>query len=297
MNRLSQLWSNPVLVKEYQWRMRAKKTPWIIFLYLFIMGGIILSFLYLFKREQNWFDPEESMALFTGLAVVQLLMLAFVVPGITAGLISGERERQTLPVLLTTTLSSSKIVLSKWIASLSFMVLLLITSFPLYIMVFLFGGISPDHVLKVFVHFFVTMVFLGSLGIFYSSLIKRTGVATVLSYVTVALIGIGLLIVIYLIMVIHHSLHPPSPFQSPSPPVIAEILTGLHPGATLLYALYSDIDFVGFKPMFNLYYFYLITYSVLSVLFMVGSIYFLSPVRFKVTKWVLKPGKSESKAP
>lgn len=295
MKRLRQLWSNPVLAKEFQWRMRAKKTPWMIFFYLFIMGGIILSFLYLFKRGQSWFNPDDSMYLFTGLALVQLLMMAFVVPGITAGLISGERERQTLPLLLTTTLSSSKIVLSKWVASLSFMVLLLIASFPLYIIVFLFGGISPGHVFKVFVHFFVTMVFLGSLGIFYSSLIKRTGLATVMAYVTVALIGIGLLIVFYLIITIHYSLNPP--FQSPSPPpVVAEVLAGFHPGATLLYALYSDFDFAGLKPMINLYYFYLITYSILSVLFLVGSVYFLSPVRFKVWKWVSRPKSKEIKA-
>ncbi|SEN54839.1 ABC transporter permease [Lihuaxuella thermophila] len=295
MNRLRQLWSNPVLAKEFQWRMRAKKTPWIIFFYLFIMGGIILSFLFLFKKSQNWFDPNESIYLFTGLSLVQLMMLAFVIPGITAGLVSGERERQTLPILLTTTLSSSKIVLSKWVASLSFMVLLIIASLPLYIIVFLFGGISPDHVVKVFGHFFVTMIFLGSMGIFFSSLIKRTGLATVMAYVTVALIGIGLLIALYLILTIHYSLHPP--VQSPaSAPVIAEILAGLHPGITLIYAMYSDFDFGGLKPVINLYDFYLVTYSVLSVLLLIGSVYFLSPVRFKVWKWVFRPKNKEIKA-
>ncbi|MBA4493637.1 ABC transporter permease [Paenactinomyces guangxiensis] len=293
MKQLWQRWTNPVLAKEFQWRMRSKKTPWLISLYLLIMGGIILTLLFLFKKGQNWFDPEESMFLFTGLSMVQLLMLSFVVPGITAGVISGERERQTMPILLTTTLSSTKIVLSKWLASLSFMILLLVASFPLYIIVFLFGGISPEQVVKMFVHFFVTMIFLGSLGIFFSSLIKRTGVATVLAYMTVALIGIGLLVVLYLVTILYAAMNP-APSFAQNPPLIAEIVAALHPGITLLYAQYSQFDFSGLKLSLNLYDVYITFYSILSVLLLIGSIYLLSPVRFRIWKWARKTGSTEN---
>jgi ABC-2 type transport system permease protein len=294
VNRLIRWWNNPVLAKEYQWRMRAKKTPWVILLYLAVMGGIILTILALFRHEGNWVDPEQSQLLFTGLAVVQILMISLVAPGLTAGLISGERERQTMSVLLTTRLASSQIIFGKWFASLSFVLLLLFASSPLYIMVFLFGGVSTDVLWKVFAHLLITVLFLGSLGIFYSTLFKRTGVATVTAYLTVALIGIGLLIAIWLIMLFVSQTNPG--VAQPYPPLSVEILGGLHPVLSLLFALHEDfIPIVGAKLRFNLFHFYLIAYGSLSVLLLTASVYLLSPVRFRFWKpWKSRKQKAQS---
>jgi len=65
-----------------------------------------------------------------------------VVPGLTSGAISGERERQTLDVLLVTPLSPGEIVVSKLLATSAFITLLVVATLPLYILAFSYGG-SP----------------------------------------------------------------------------------------------------------------------------------------------------------
>ncbi|MCL6560945.1 MAG: ABC transporter permease, partial [Firmicutes bacterium] len=109
-------------------------------------------------------------------------LLGFVTPGLTAGVISGERERQTLNVLLTTRLTTWQIIWSKLVSSSAFVVLLVVATLPLYSIVFLYGGIAPGQVLGVFGFYLVTMFLFGSIGVACSSFFKRTGVSTVTAY-------------------------------------------------------------------------------------------------------------------
>lgn len=184
--------SNPVLKKELRQRFRSFKGPLILFLYLLVIGGFILGFIYLNWRYQPMtFDPGRSREIFTILSVVQLVLLGFVTPGLTAGTISGERERQTLNVLLTTELSPTAIVIGKMISSCSFTLLLIIATVPLYSLVFLFGGVSPTQLWGVFGFYLVTMFLFGAVGMACSTFFKRTGVSTITSYGIVAFLGGG----------------------------------------------------------------------------------------------------------
>ncbi|KEO81989.1 ABC transporter permease [Tumebacillus flagellatus] len=173
---------NPVLVKEFRGRMRTIKTPLLLAIYLLVVGGITFGYMYLRYSNQVFFRPGESKELFLILSVLQLILIGFVAPGLTAGTISGERERQTLNILLTTHLSPTKIVLSKLVSSLAFIGLLVFATLPVYAIVFLYGGISPGQLVGVFVTYLVSMLLFGSLGMFCSAWFKRTGVSTVLAY-------------------------------------------------------------------------------------------------------------------
>lgn len=181
MNVIRQ-WRNPVLRNELKLRMRTKRSPWIIFLYLLALGGISLTLIYLMTGSGNYYRPNQTRELFMMLSILQLGMIFFVVPGLTAGVISGERERQTLSILLTTNVSATKLILGKWLASISFMSFLILSSIPLYAIVFLYGGVSPIQLLKVFGFYLITMLGIGGIGILLSTLLKRTGIATVLTY-------------------------------------------------------------------------------------------------------------------
>ncbi|WP_124726604.1 ABC transporter permease [Staphylospora marina] len=276
MKRLIEWWKNPVLARETQWRMRSNKTPWVIFLYLTVTGGITLSILALSLDSVSGYNPDQSRFLFGGLAAVQLLMVSLVTPGLTAGLISGERERQTLSILLTTRLGTGQIVIGKWLAALSFMFLLLFATAPLYVMVYLFGGISTDALWKVFLHLLVTMLFFGSMGIYFSTVFKRTGVATVTAYLVTAGIGIGLPIILWLILLSLDA----SAFSGRHVPLITEIIGALHPLISLLFALTGEFLIEPDQLRIDFFQTYLIVYGVLSAIFLAGSVYKLSPGRF-----------------
>ncbi|WP_066639736.1 ABC transporter permease [Desulfolucanica intricata] len=183
---------NPVLLKELRERFRTPKTAILVSLYLLVIGGFSLGFIYLrFKDTAGFFQPWYSKEIFAVLSVVQLVLLAFVTPGLTAGTISGERERQTLNVLLTTKLSPVSIIISKMVSSCSFTVLLLLATLPLYSIVFIFGGISPAQVFGLLGFYLVSMFLFASIGIACSTHFKRTGVSTVTAYGIVFAIGAG----------------------------------------------------------------------------------------------------------
>jgi len=174
---------NPVLLKELRQRFRSKKASWLLALYLLVIGAFVLGFTYLnWRNAPGFYQPYRSREIFIFLSVAQLFLLAFVTPGLTAGVISGERERQTLNVLLTTRLTAWQIIWSKMVSSSAFVVLLVAATLPLYSIVFLYGGVSPGQVIGVFGFYLVTMFLFGCIGMACSSFFKRTGVSTVTAY-------------------------------------------------------------------------------------------------------------------
>ena len=90
-----------------------------------------------------------------------------------------------MDLLLCTKMSTFDIIVGKLLSSLAYMLLLIISSLPLFSLVFLFGGITPWDVLSLFLFYIVTAMVVGSIGIFFSTIFKRAVVATVVSYVTI----------------------------------------------------------------------------------------------------------------
>lgn len=288
MNRWMRIPDYPVLNKEFRQRMRFSRTPWIIFLYLGVAGALIFAYMFLITLPDGFIHPEGTRILFIGLSVIQLVILAFVVPGLTAGTVSGERERQTLSVLLTLPLSSSGIIFSKWFASLAFVILLIIASLPLYTSVFLFGGISPEEILYTFVHLLITVCFLGALGVFFSSLIRRTGMAIVTTYGTVAAILIGIPVALFFIVQFYDLLVGQPVFSQY--PLIVQLLSGLHPILTQLSVFQGEMMEMSQNWRIDIYWMYVAVYSVLTVILLVAASYLLSPVRWKGWRFSFSKG-------
>ncbi|MDD9268641.1 ABC transporter permease [Paenibacillus sp. GCM10023248] len=177
-------WINPVLEKEFRLRMRTIRSPLSILAYLLAIGLIALGFAYINMNHQQAgvLSSARSSELFYFLSGTQLVLIAFMTPGLTAGVISGEREKQTLNMLLTTQQSSGTIILSKLFAALSFMVLTVVATMPLYSIVFLYGGVSPAQVAAVFAFYLFVMVLFGAVGIFFSTILKKTVISVIATY-------------------------------------------------------------------------------------------------------------------
>lgn len=174
---------NPVLLKELRQRFRSYRSSLVVLLYLLVLGGFALGFIYLnWRGSPAFFQPGSSKEIFIVLSMAQLGLLAFVVPGLTAGAISGERERQTLNVLLTTDLSPLSIITSKLISACSFTALLLFATMPLYSLVFMYGGMAPSQIMGVIGFFLISMFLFAAIGVACSTYFKRTGVSTVTTY-------------------------------------------------------------------------------------------------------------------
>jgi ABC-type transport system involved in multi-copper enzyme maturation permease subunit len=128
------------------------------------------------------------------LIIFEVILLAFITPALTAGAISGERERQTIDLLFVTPLRPFAIIWGKLLASMSFVLLLLMLSVPIFSLVFLFGGIELDQMISAFIVVGVSALTFGLLGLAFSSLFRRTLAATVAAYGAAFVLMVGSLV-------------------------------------------------------------------------------------------------------
>lgn len=176
--------SNPVLLKELKLRFRnAKSFSSLAFYLIALMLFIIAYFIIMSGALANGYvQPESSFILFCSLTVLQMCLLLFIAPALTAGSISTEREKQTLNILLTTTQTSSQIIIGKLMASLAYLIVMLVATLPMYSILFLFGGVSPWMLVKVFLLFLLTVFAVGSVGVLFSTITKKTVVSMISTY-------------------------------------------------------------------------------------------------------------------
>jgi hypothetical protein len=132
-----------------------------------------------------------GQAVFTVLLFLQILLVVFLAPAATSGAISLEREKQTLDLLTATPISTLGIVLGKLGSALAFVGVLILASVPLTAVVFVFGGVGPEDVVRGYVVLLVTALGFGSVGILLSSVTRRTQSATVLTYLVVLALTVG----------------------------------------------------------------------------------------------------------
>lgn len=186
MNAVGRALWNPIVAKEYRTRMRTWRSPFAITLYIVLLGGIgwaIFTAMSVTATSQFGGSPTNyGEELFTFLILFQVALLAFITPALTAGAISGERERQTIDLLFVTPIRPFSIIWGKLLASMSFVVLLLVISVPIFSLVFLFGGIELDQMIYSFAVTAMTALTLGFIGVAFSTLFRRTLVATVAAY-------------------------------------------------------------------------------------------------------------------
>jgi ABC-2 type transport system permease protein len=100
--------------------------------------------------------------------------------------ISDEIYNRTLGLLMTTPISSFQIVTGKLFSKLLQLVLLLAISLPLLAIVRVFGGVPWDYVVSSLCMTLTTIIFVGSLSLFFSIFSRRAYVVIILTILTLA---------------------------------------------------------------------------------------------------------------
>jgi len=191
-------------VKELRGRMRGRRAFVILTIYLLLLGGFAWMVELLMERTYSsgfgnsaaYASASIGRVIFASLLMLETLQVIFLAPAATAGAISLEREKQTLDMLIATPITSMAIVLGKLLSALTYVFLLIVASVPLTAVVFVYGGVSPEDVLKGYAVLLATALGLGAFGLFCSSLVKRTQAATAISIFGVLAVSIGSLFVL-----------------------------------------------------------------------------------------------------
>jgi len=185
-------------VKELRGRMRGRRAFVILTIYLVLLGGFAWMVELILERTYSSGFGTSGLAtasigqgIFAALLMLETLQVAFLAPAATAGAISLEREKRTLDLLVVTPISSPAIVLGKLFSALIYVWLLIAASIPLTAVVFVYGGVAPDDVVRGYLVLVVTALGFGAFGLLASSLVKRTQAATAISVFGVLFASIG----------------------------------------------------------------------------------------------------------
>jgi ABC-type transport system involved in multi-copper enzyme maturation permease subunit len=198
-----------MMAKELRSRFRGRRAFVVLTLYLAVLALIAYGAYSVVapgaraQAEFNGFttggnpnaSAEVGQAIFAMLSVIQLLLVSFIAPALTAGAISLEREKQTLDLLIATPLRPGAIVVGKLLSALAFVVLMILAGIPVSALVLMYGGVTVDDILRQQVVLFTSAIGLGVIGLFISALLKRTQAAIVLSYCVLLALTIGTLLV------------------------------------------------------------------------------------------------------
>lgn len=193
-----------IMVKELRSRMRGRRAFIVLTIYLALLALIawgVYTIVGPAARQQagfGGFNPGSAnasavvgQAIFATLSIFQLILVCFIAPAFTAGQISLEREKQTLDLLISTPMRPGAIVVGKLLAALAFVVLMIVAAIPISALVLMYGGAAVEDIVRQQIVLLATALVLGSIGLFYSSLLKRTQAATVLTYITVLALTLG----------------------------------------------------------------------------------------------------------
>lgn len=191
--------NNAVLYKDMMVRAKRSNMAVLIFISNIILSIVSLSILIAINGSLAAYSSPASGLLpwfFIGVIIAESALVCLVLPSATATAISGERERQTLDVLLTTNMTPFEIIIGKYLSCLMYVALLLISTLPMVSIVFVYGSISFLQILALYGSILVVAMYLASFGIFFSTVCKKSSSATIMSFLTIGLMIFGTIILV-----------------------------------------------------------------------------------------------------
>ena len=191
---------NPILSFSATRRMRSFKTLLIALAWLLVMlGAALLIMGHLFGTEASINSLRSGVSCYQILIIVQFVLIVLVAPAMTSGAIAGERERQTLELLLVTNTRSFRIVWGKAMESFAMLALLTVCGLPVMCLTLIAGAVTLPQILAGELFLLVMAFAAVCVGVLSSAIAKSTVGSSILSYVI--LLAIGLLASIPLLII------------------------------------------------------------------------------------------------
>lgn len=190
---------NPILSFSATRRMRSFKTLLIAAAYVVVMLAVTLLIMgRIFGNEATFHSIRNSVTCYQAQMVTQFILILLIAPAMTSGAIAGERERQTLELLLVTNTRSFRIVIGKAMESFAMLALLIVCGFPVMCLTMVAGAVTLPQILIGELFLLLIAFAAVSVGVFSSTLARSTVASGVISYLI--LLAIGGLTLIPLIM-------------------------------------------------------------------------------------------------
>lgn len=185
---------NPVLARELRQRVRSPRASVVLTAFLSLLVASVGLLVWGFERSNTSGSTATQgigRTLFGSLLFAILGLVCFIVPGVAAGSVAGERERLTLTPLQVTLLTPGQILRGKLLASLAFTTLLLVAALPVLAVPYVLGGVTVEQIAGGLLLVLASAAFLGVVSIWASTVLRRVQRATVVAYGLVGLLVVG----------------------------------------------------------------------------------------------------------
>ena len=131
------------------------------------------------------------------IAYTLFILICFMIPGISGACVSTEREKHTLDFLLTTYLSPGKIIRGKLEACLGVTFFISFSALPILSLIMIFGGISILDLFCLVLILIVSSIFITSIGIFCSTVLKKMVTSVSVSYGIIFMLTVGTVLFLF----------------------------------------------------------------------------------------------------
>lgn len=175
---------NPILLKDTLLSSRGLFLPLLISITNLVLLILLIGNLYYISLNGVQTGEIRYPAFLQSYYLVGsglFLFLLLLAPAITVSSLSIE-EQNMLELLLGTDLDSRSIILGKLYTELSTLITLLFSTLPFLATVYIYGGIPNFYLLLYFFAYFLSCIFLSSLGIACSGITKNSAYASILAY-------------------------------------------------------------------------------------------------------------------
>ena len=182
---------NPIMAFSATRRMRSFKTMLIVIAYVAALLLLALAFLGSFIPDEVYLSTmTRGPMCYLALLIAQFALIILIAPAMTSASIAGERERQTLDLLLVTNTGSFRIAIGKVMESFAVLALLIVCGLPVMSLCLLTGGVSLGQILIGELFLLAEAFACVSIGVFCSSVARSTVLSGVLSYLVIILVGV-----------------------------------------------------------------------------------------------------------
>ncbi len=190
---------NPIYKKETMLQNRSYILPLLLTALNAVLSILVVINLYSLQagaRQTGEIAYGDFLRIYGIMAGLEFLVLLLLMPALTASAITGERERRSLALILTTGVTPAALVRGKLLAALSQVLLLLASTAPSLATVYIYGGVSLLQLLALLVFYFVTALYLAAIGIAVSAFSRSTFAASTLSYI-LTILSVALFIFLF----------------------------------------------------------------------------------------------------
>lgn len=175
---------NPIILRELLVQLRKKQSFFCLFLFLAVGSLTFIAWWHDYAQSSYYRNPYDmSRQLLISLALLEGITLLIFAPMISAIAINLEKERETWDLLITTPINMASVLLGKFLSSLFFVWMVMISIIPIFSLMLPIGGVSPAELWAIFLVFTEGIIIASLIGLFCSIRWKRTLQAITCTYV------------------------------------------------------------------------------------------------------------------